>query len=145
VSTAERRFIGRYNNLVTRQSVYATASAIEIDEQDNFEVVRKRVFFEDVLLVTRHDRIGIFGVIFSLGFAAFLLLSGAIASGVTAWACGSTAVLFLAYGFIRIRLQESIITVFGRRSKARIRFKLRRRRAQQLYEEICSLARGAQG
>lgn len=140
----KRRFLGRYNTAITRHSVYASDAAIEVDQHENFKIVRKRVFFEDVLLVTQHDRVGILAVMFSLGFAAFLMLIGGIASGNSGLVFGTAAVVFLIYGFARIKVKESIITVFGRRSKARIRFSMRRARAQRLYEEICELVRTAQ-
>jgi hypothetical protein len=140
----KRRFLGRYNTAITRHAVYATDAAIEIDQQENFKIVRKRVFFEDVLLVTQHDRVGILAVMFSLGFAAFLMLIGAISGGPSGFVLGTFAVAVLIYGLTRIRVKESIITVFGRRSKARIRFTMRRAHAQRLYEEICELVRAAQ-
>jgi hypothetical protein len=140
----KRRFLGRYNNLITRHAIYATDNAIEIDEQDNFEIVRKRVFFDDVLLVTQHDRTGILGIFVSLSFAGFLILIGTIAGGRAGWIFGSLGIPVAIYGLIRIRVKESIITVFGQRSKARIRFMLRRARAQRLYDEICERVRHAQ-
>lgn len=145
MAVVSRRFLGRYNNLVTRHAVYASDSAIEIDEQDNFEIVRKRVFFDDVLLVTRHDRINLLAVISSLGFGAFLMLFAMIVGSAGGWTFGVFAAIFLINGLVRIQVKESIITVFGRRSKARIRFQFRRGRAKRLYEEICALVRAAQG
>ena len=139
-----RRFLGRYNDVVTRHAVYATDIAIEIDERDNFAIVRKRVFFEDVQLVTMHDRVGIAAVFFSLGFAGFLGLVGLIAGGVAGGVTILFSLPFLAYGIIRIRIKESIITIFGRRSRARIRFTLRRARAQRLYDELCAQVRRVQ-
>jgi len=144
MTAPKRRFLGRYNNLITRHAVYATDNAIEIDEQDNFEIVRKRVFFDDVLLVTQHDRTGILGIFFSLGFAGFLILIGMIAGSSAGWMFGTLGIPFLIYGLIRIQVKESIITVFGQRSKARIRFTLRRNRAERLYDEICERVRKAQ-
>jgi hypothetical protein len=139
-----RRFLGRYNDVVTRHAVYMTDSAIEIDERDIFSVVRKRVFFEDVLLVTLHDRIAILQIFVSLGFAFFLgmigLIAGGMAGGITAL-CGLP---LLIYGVLLIRIRESIITIFGRRSRARIRFTLRRAHARRLYEELCAQARRMQ-
>jgi hypothetical protein len=144
MTTPKRRFLGRYNTPITRHAVYATGAAIEVDQQENFKIIRKRVFFEDVLLVTQHDRVGILAVMFSLGFAAFLMLIGGIAGGNSGLAFGTAALVFLVYGFARIKVKESIITVFGRRSKARIRFTMRRARARRLYEEICEMVRAAQ-
>src|ERR1051326_480522 len=51
---AKRVLIGRNNDFATRQIVYRTPVGIEVDELDHFEVVRKRVFYDDVLLVTYH-------------------------------------------------------------------------------------------
>ena len=141
----KRRFLGRYNDVVTRHAIYATDSAIEVDEQDNFSIVRKRVFFEDVLLATLHERIGIVAVFFSMGFGLFLMLIGAIARGSTGGIIALLGVPFLAYGILRIRVQESIITIFGRRSRARIRITLRRAHARRLYEELCAEVRRVQG
>jgi len=140
----KRRFIGRYNDVVTRHAIYATGDAIEVDERDNFAIVRKRVFFEDVLLITSHERVGIGPIFFSLGFAFFLLLVGLIAGGVAGWTTALFSTPFFVYGILRIQVKETIVTVFGRRSRARIRFAMRRRHAQQLYDELCEQVRRAQ-
>jgi len=50
----KRTRIGRDSNFATRQLVYRTPVGIEVDELDHFEIVRKRVFYDDVLLVTYH-------------------------------------------------------------------------------------------
>ena len=144
MTTNKRRFLGRFNNLITRSAVYATDSALEIDEQDNFQIVRKRVFFEDVLLVTLHEQVGIVIIFLSLGFAAFLFFLGAVIRGSGGGIVALCGVPFLINGLIRIRTKESIITVFGRRSKARIRFSLRQGRARDLYDELCARVRQIQ-
>ena len=140
----KRRFLGRYNDLITRHAVYETENALEIDEQDNFEIVRKRVFYEDVLLVTMHEQLGIIAIFFVLGFAAFLFLVAAIAGGAAGWEISIVAIPLLVYGLIRIGRKDTIITVFGRRSKARIRFTIRKERAHRIYGEICAHVRRAQ-
>jgi hypothetical protein len=144
MTAPRRRFLGRYNDVITRQAVYATDSALEIDEQDNFQIVRKRVFFEDVLLVTMHERMAILAIFLSLGFGAFLILIGVIAGGAAGWMLGGLGALFVGYGLLRVSLKDSVITVFGRRSRARIRFALRKDRAQRLYDEICANVTRAQ-
>jgi hypothetical protein len=144
MTASQRRFLGRYNDVITRQAVYATDSALEVDEQDNFQIVRKRVFFEDVLLVTLHERVAILAILFCLGFGAFFVLIGAIAGGAGGWSLGGLGALFIGYGLMRISIKDSVVTVFGRRSRARIRFALRKGRAQRLYDEICANVRRAQ-
>lgn len=55
-------------------AVYKTANAFEIDELEGTSGVRRRVFFEDVYLVTYHREIG----------TAFALVLGCVA-----WSSGS--------------------------------------------------------
>ena len=145
----KRRFLGRSNNFVSRQAIYETDDALEIDEQDNFEIVRKRVFFEDVLLVTMHERTSIVVIFLSFAVAAVVGLIAAIVSGIasasdSAWPFAAAALLQAGYGVLRIVRKETIITVFGRRSRARIRFPLRTARAHQLYDELCAHVRRVQ-
>lgn len=140
----KRRFLGRFNDLVSRHAIYETDDALEIDEQDSFEIVRKRVFFEDVLLVTMHERTAILPIFFSLGFAVFLGLIAAIAKGDAGKVFATFAVPMLIYGVLRIARKETIVTVFGRRSKARIRFSLRKARAHRVYGELCAHVRRVQ-
>ena len=140
----KRRFLGRYNDLVTRAAIYETGSALEVDQQENFEIARKRVFFHDVLLVTMHERTPLLAIVASLLFAALLFVIGAV----TGRSAGAVVAMFgvppAAYGIARITRPDTVITVFGRRSKARIRFALRRRRAHKLYDELCARIRQAQ-
>jgi hypothetical protein len=45
---------------------------------------------------------------------------------------------------LRLMFRLDVITVFGRRSKASIRFGLRKQRARQLYAQICAAVKSAQ-
>jgi len=140
----KRRFLGRYNDLVTRAAVYETDNALEVDQQENFEIARKRVFFEDVLLVTMHEKKPLLAIFTSFAFAGLLFLIGAIDGGSAGAVIALFGALLLAYGIARIARPDTVITVFGRRSRARIRFSLRRERAHRLYDELCAHIRRTQ-
>jgi hypothetical protein len=146
--TQERTRIGRFTDIATRQIVYQTSDALEIDEIDQFEVARRRVYFDDILLVTIHSRVGI---AFVVTMAIFFLLLIAIAAVFQSnhlntpamWFAGASAPFLLAL-FTRVLLKQDVITVYGRRSKAAMRFTFRKAYARAKFAEICSLARRTQ-
>jgi len=141
----KRKRIGRWNDLVTRQVIYQTNDGIEVDEIDHFEVQRKRVFYEDVVLVTRHHYMG-------PGFIAVMLLVGLgfIAIGVATRVTGAIITFaiigapFVIAGILRVALGVEVITVFGKRSRARIRYVYRKAFARQIFAEIVARSRDAQ-
>ncbi|HEY6137724.1 MAG TPA: hypothetical protein VI670_08170 [Thermoanaerobaculia bacterium] len=144
--TATRTRIGRNNDFATRQIIYRTPLGIEVDELDHFEVVRKRVFYDDVLLVTLH-RQQTWG--FLVLTALVVLLFGGLAVvakdvAPLAMTLGAVAAVALVFGTIRLLYQVEVVSVFGRRSKASIRFGFRRARAAQMFNEICANVAAAQ-
>ena len=52
---AARERLGRRAGFSHREYVYRASDSFEIDEIEGYEVTRKRVFFDDVLLVTHHS------------------------------------------------------------------------------------------
>jgi len=142
----KRTRIGRNNDFATRQVVYRTPLGIEVDELDHFEVVRKRVFYDDVLLVTLH-RQQTWGFLV-LAAIVVLLFGGltVVAKDVPplAMTLGVVAAAALVFGTIRLLYQIEVVSVFGRRSKASIRFGFRRARAAQMFNEICANVAAAQ-
>lgn len=146
-----RKRIGRTTTLGSRETIYQTADGIEIDSAEQFELIRRRVLFEDVRLVTFHRRRGIAFLLVTGIFATFFIgFGGLIASiggseSLTAMAIFfAMALPFVIAFFIRLTFGVDIITVFGRRSKATIRYAIRKQRARELYGEICARARAAQ-
>src|SRR5262249_11734853 len=140
--------IGRFNDVATRQVVYQTDYALEIDEIDQFEIARRRVYFDDILLVTMHSRIGVaFTVTMAIFAALFLSIGAALqyASEPTAamWVPGFPAPFILGLA-TRLLLKQEVIPVYGRRSKAAMRFTFRKTYATEKFVEICDLARRAQ-
>jgi hypothetical protein len=148
MTTPKRTRIGRFNDIATRQIVYQTSDALEIDEIDQFEVARRRVYFDDILLVTMHSRVGI---AFVVTMAIFFLLLIAIAAVFQSnhqntpamWFAGISAPFLLAL-FTRVLLKQDVITVYGRRSKAAMRFTFRKAYARAKFAEICNLAKRTQ-
>jgi hypothetical protein len=148
MSPVARIRLGHYAGLATRYSVFRTEAALEIDEKDHFEVRRKRVFFDDILLVTHHRDIGTaFCVVNALvalicwTFAFIFLMSGS-SGGVIAFSClaaPSTLAVIL-----RLTLRVDVVTVFGRRSKAILRYTFRKRFARETFADLCERARAAQ-
>ena len=51
---AKREKLGQRRGFGYREIVYRTADSFEIDEVEGYDITRKRVFFDDVVLVTRH-------------------------------------------------------------------------------------------
>jgi len=141
-----RTRIGRNNDFATRQIVYRTPVGIEVDELDHFEVVRKRVFYDDVLLVTYHRQQSWGFVVFAaivvllFGFLAFVARSVVP----LAMTLAAVAAMALVLGVLRLLMQVEVVSVFGRRSKAAIRYGYRKAFARRMYNEICANVAAAQ-
>lgn len=146
--TAPRVRIGRYNDLATRQVVYQTDEAIEVDEIDHFQIVRKRVFFDDILFVTLHRQFGAAFLVTMAALGGILLFVAAVLvinhQSDVALGFAAAASPFIIAFFVRVMLQQDVITVYGRRSKAAMRFTFRKAFARAKFEEITSLGRRAQ-
>jgi hypothetical protein len=148
IEPTPRKRIGRFNDIATRQIIYQTDYALEIDEIDQFEIARRRVYFDDILLVTMHSRVGVaFAVTMSVFAVLLLSIAAALQYGNEAtaamWFAGFSAPFILGLA-TRLLLKQDVITVYGRRSKAALRFTFRKTYALEKYQEICDLARRAQ-
>jgi hypothetical protein len=135
-----RKKLGRNVTAMTRETIFETADAIEVESREGYEITRKRVLFEEVLLVTIHRAVGLPYVI-SLGLLGAIF--GAVAligfhEPVVFITFGLLALPFLTACVVRLILKLDIVSVFGRRSKAVMRFALGRRRAREVYGRICS-------
>jgi hypothetical protein len=139
-----RRFLAREFVSGTQFRVYQRDDALEVDELTYSEGERARVYFDDVLLLTYHRRYGtaflvftaIFGLLFVSIALAFLFSSDADARNV-----GGTLFLVLAAPFVtsfilRLIFRVDVITVYGRRTFARMNFHWRKARARQVYAEL---------
>ena len=145
-----RRVLGRSRSLGSRATIYQGADALEIEVSEQYEVVEKRVLFDDVLMVTIHREKGVFYLILTALVALFFLgIAILIVSvNVDAW---PAALVFGAFGLpaliaflTRLLLGVDVVTVYGRRSKTDLRFALRKQRAREAYGTICAAVRNAQ-
>lgn len=143
-----RELLSRYADLAVRYRVYRVPGALEVDETSFVEIHRRRVFFDEVVLVTYHRfrrrlALALAGVI----AAGFLLLTAVIAAqgepAVAAWVGLPGAAVALT-----VVLLEAVpwhaVTVFGLRTKARIVVRFRERRARALFAALCRDVAAAQ-
>jgi len=144
-----RRLLGTRGNLGGQTRVYRTLEGIEIDDAEDERIFRKRVFWDEVLMVTLHRGRDIPFVIFALigiGFLAmFSFLMGAAAS--VAAGVGMSLVTWvplLVYAVVRVVQGVPTVSVYGRRTMARLTFPLRPGRAREVYAEISGAARRRQ-
>lgn len=146
-----RERIGKATSLVTRDLVYLTDEGFEVESHEGYEIVERRVLFGDVQLVTYHRRLGalylsVTGVVALLFLGIALVVAASSSDGwITALPIAMFGVPALIAFLLRLAFRVDIITIFGRRSKARIHFRLRKRKARETYGRICAAVRHAQG
>lgn len=143
-----RSYLGSAHNLAERVRVYWTEKGLEVDSSEGYEIRRTRVFFDEVLLVTLHSQLGGGLSWLSLGLAVlFGLLSIILAS--TSEPAASRAMMWAALGLavlgaVFFVMPQWVVTVFGRRTRARLKFRLRERKARDIFARICQAADEAQ-
>jgi hypothetical protein len=141
-----RVLLGAESGIADRCRVYRTAEALEVDLIDHYNIQRRRVFFDEVQLVTLHSRRGVWRA--SLGFTLLALAAGLM--GVSMAGYPWQNFLFgTAFGLALLAVmaafaQAWVVTVFGRRTRARMSFSFRPARARRVYAEICQAAATAQ-
>jgi hypothetical protein len=151
VSTERRTLIGRSSSLVGREAVWQVPDGLEIQSKESYQIVRRRVLFEDIHFVTYHRQYGAGYLVFT-GLIALFFFTIPIAiiagAGFTAW---PASIPFLIFGLpaligfcLRLMFRLDVITVVGKRTKASIRFRLRKKRAREVYAQIIASVRAAQ-
>ena len=150
MSDADRKRIGKWASAVAREAVFQTPEGLEVETNEHYEVTTRRVFFEDVQLVTYHREYGTLYLtltgIFALGFTVLVVFLANLPN--EAWVMsivfGMFGLPFLIAFLLRAIFGVDVVTVFGRRSKAAIRFRFRKKRARTVYGQICAAVRAAQ-
>ena len=133
---------------MTRIQVYLRPDSVEVDEITFAEIERTRVLFDDVLAVTYHRAV-------SLGFSILIGLFGGILAAIglvvlfqKEMAAAAIILLFAAPFLgtlvLHLILKTDYITVFGRRTLARMRFRVRKARARQIFQELTAKIRAVQ-
>lgn len=149
MSANQRTLLGRSASVAERQMVYESSDGLEVESIEQYERSRLMVLFEDVILVTYHREIGWPMVVLNVAVASLFFLIGGLI-----FAANSSVVvaaIFAAFGvpslvliLVRLARQVDVISVFGRRSKAVIRFPYRKQRARETYGHLCARARQIQ-
>jgi hypothetical protein len=148
MNATKRVRLGRFAGLATRFAIYRTDVAIEIDERDNFEVQRRRVFFDDILLITHHRELG--GWYVAVMSIATLIFGGAAIVFLTveersvAAVFGLFAAPFALFLLLRLILRVDVVNIFGRRTKAVLRYGFRKRFARETFDDLTERTRAAQ-
>src|SRR3954453_5303938 len=139
----KRKRLGRNAGVMSREAVYETVDAIESEAHEGYDVTRKRVLFEEVLLVTIHREVGLAYVI-TMGVAAAvfggiaLLFQFAAHTPLAAIPFAILALPFFIGCVFRLVFKLDYVSVFGRRSKAAMGFSFRKRRRRGGDGRICS-------
>lgn len=141
-----RRYLGRAQSLAERVRTYWTDEALEVDQVDNYEIRRRRVFFDEILLVTLHTTRGfllsILPLFMGLLFAALALAASAEPAASTVFWIAAAAFIAFAVGAALVPIW--VVTVYGKRTRARMHFRLRQAKARAIYADICRAAAEAQ-
>jgi len=146
-----RTLLDKWASPLTRVRVYQTPEGLDVETNEHFEVAYTRVFFEDVQMVTYHREYGpLYLTLTGLFSLAFLILFAFMAS-INTEAMIAGLIIFIMFGswftvafLIRALWGVDVVTVFGRRSKAVLRYRFRKRRARETYGKICAAVRAAQ-
>lgn len=145
----ERILLGKVSGLSSRQRVFRTPDAIEVEETEGYDLTRRRVWFDEVLLVTYHREMGWAFVVAMLafsgifGFPGLILLIADRSLGVAVY-FALVVLPFVIALVLRLALRLDVVTVYGRRTKARVHFWFGKAKARQVYQQVTRLARERQ-
>lgn len=136
-----RKFLGRDQGVGGYRHIFEIEGGLEVDEHNFVEIERTRVYFDDVLGITYHRQMGVVFLVL-MGLAALffggiglLVLAGDAERG-AAVVFAVLAAPFLVAFVLRLILRVDVITVFGKRTMARMRFHVRKARAREIYLDL---------
>lgn len=144
-----RKLLGTASNWFTRVRVYLADDAVEVDEIEGYTGTRKRVLFDEVVLLTLDRRRRLATVGFHAAFGSFFAAVGVFAAMVShlsgAWIAGAPGIPFWLLLLLHLVTGVDQVTVFGKRTTAQMRFSLRKRRARDVFALLRDRVREAQG
>jgi len=148
IPEAPRRLVVKARRLAGQLRVYATNEALEFDDFAQGELRRRRMFYDEVLLVTRHGSVG-WPFLGACGALIALLAMPAVA--LARQQPGDALILFglldgplLLAVLVQLIRGSHTVTVWGKRSRARIPLGIRAGRARMVFAELCKLVREKQ-
>ena len=141
-----RIYLGSIRSWGDRSRIYRTPESLEVDLIDHYEVRRRRVFFDEVQLVTLHETRVAGPYPWILGFMAIICLLSALPASMPLVRYGFAAagVAFLVGALVMVASPVWIITAFGKRTRARVQFRWREEKARSVYADICRATGEAQ-
>jgi hypothetical protein len=145
--TPRRVKLGERRDLLGRERIYQAAEFLECEETEGSKIRRRRLFHDEIVLVTLHQQIGSTGLISAVLLMGVGVLAALVTAGIAGARAGGLALVvlappLLAFLIMRVAIQEDVVTVFGLRGRAQMAFWLRRDRARAVYDGI--VARVAQ-
>lgn len=114
MAPGKRVYLGRMVGFMMSQRVYSISNGLEIDDLDIFNILRRRVFFDDVLMITRHRFYGTFFIAFMATCAIFCFVLAAISllgSAEAAVVFGLMGIAFLVPLALRLFYGVDSITI----------------------------------
>jgi hypothetical protein len=144
-----RRLLGKTAALGSRTRIYQVHDGFDVESREQYDVIQRRVLFDDVQFVTLHRRLG--ALYLSLtGCSALFFATVAISIisyNALRWQPAAVffalALPFLILFLVRLLLGQYVVTIFGRRSRAEMRFSSRLK-AREIYGKVCAAVREAQ-
>jgi hypothetical protein len=142
-----RRLLGKAYSISERVRTYWTDEALEVDEVDHYEIRRRRVFFDEILLVTLHTKRG--GMIAWVPgllaiFTGLMALAAFFSEPTVGRVFAIITLALLALMVLALLIPNWVVTVFGKRTRGRMFFQLRQNKAREVYAAICRAASEAQ-
>lgn len=136
----QRVHISNFADIASRYRAFLVPGAVEIQERASFEIIHRRILFDEVHAITLHRARQWWGVIVSFLFAAcFLSLALALGSSgesMAAWGFVIVAFLIALPGLLVLALPAQVITLYGQRARARVVFHFRPSKAREWFARL---------
>lgn len=128
-----------------KSRVYLGTDCLEVEEDLTVDVIRRRIYLDDVLMVTHSRRFGWYflvtmGVLsgtFALTSLGFLIESEIGAAALFAL----VSIGFIVPMVVRLITRVDVITIFGRRKQAEITFGMNKTLIKSHFEKIVNAVR----
>jgi len=145
-----RVFLGRDSSWTERVRVYRTDEALEVAYITAFDVSLRRLFFDEVQLVTLHRARGSRTLWLLIVLSALCALVTLVARPVPELSFlfivfASATTFVFACTLLTVLIQSSIVTAYGERARARIRFLYRPGKARRIYDDLSRRVGEVQG
>ena len=146
---AEPRLIVKCRASTGQLRLYEGEEGLELDSFESGEIVRRRLFYDEILLVTLHRSINWLLLVASVAVATlfgFVALSVARSDSFEAAVVtfGLTGLPFVLIALFSSVLGSHTVTICGRRSRAKLPLGMRSARAREVFQAIARLVEDRQ-